>query len=80
VTVTRAKALMIIIGNPITLQNDPYWYDLLKFCQDNGGCTKKFQLARRPKQSNTVIYGPAEFFFHYRLAHKNQNVFVGDFL
>jgi hypothetical protein len=69
VIITRAKVLMIIIGNPKTLQHDRYWFDLLKFCQDNGGCTEKFQLARRPQQNiivliftRTGVYSSVTFF------------------
>ncbi|XP_053100870.1 helicase MOV-10 isoform X2 [Hemicordylus capensis] len=36
VAVTRAKALLIIVGNPITLHKDPHWGEFLKYCTDNG--------------------------------------------
>lgn len=35
VAVTRAKALLIVVGNPFVLRCDPHWYALLKYCQDN---------------------------------------------
>lgn len=44
VAITRARALMIIVGNPDTLQRDVHWYSLLKYFVDNGalkGCTFK---------------------------------------
>ncbi|KAI8821341.1 putative helicase mov-10-B.1-like protein [Fimicolochytrium jonesii] len=35
VAITRAKALLIIIGNPVVLQDDPNWAALINFCRDN---------------------------------------------
>ncbi|XP_055627258.1 putative helicase MOV-10 isoform X2 [Toxorhynchites rutilus septentrionalis] len=37
VAITRARALMIIIGNPAALQCDPHWYRLLRYIKDNKG-------------------------------------------
>ncbi|XP_053562625.1 helicase MOV-10 [Bombina bombina] len=37
VAITRAKALLILVGNPIVLQKDPNWSRFLKFCQEKGG-------------------------------------------
>ncbi|XP_015264039.1 PREDICTED: putative helicase MOV-10, partial [Gekko japonicus] len=36
VAVTRSKALLIVIGNPATLKQDPIWGEFLKYCRDNG--------------------------------------------
>lgn len=36
---TRAKALLIVVGNPHVLCCDPHWYALLKFCKDSGAAT-----------------------------------------
>jgi helicase MOV-10 len=38
VAVTRAKYLMIVIGNPETLQKDRNWYQFVKYCYDNRAC------------------------------------------
>ncbi|KAK8923982.1 putative RNA helicase SDE3 [Platanthera zijinensis] len=41
VAVTRARSLLIIIGNPHIITKDPYWDELLRHCVDNGsyqGC------------------------------------------
>ncbi|XP_047333760.1 probable RNA helicase SDE3 [Impatiens glandulifera] len=41
VAITRAKSLMIIIGNPHITSKDPYWNALLWYCVDGGsymGC------------------------------------------
>jgi helicase MOV-10 len=46
VTITRAKALQIIIGNPTTLKTDPYWFDLLDWCLKNRCCTTQVQLGQ----------------------------------
>ncbi|XP_058813019.1 putative helicase MOV-10 [Topomyia yanbarensis] len=35
VATTRARALMIIVGNPDTLQRDLHWYSMIKYCVDN---------------------------------------------
>uniref|UniRef100_A0A2D4GFP9 RNA helicase n=1 Tax=Micrurus corallinus TaxID=54390 RepID=A0A2D4GFP9_MICCO len=35
VSLTRAKALLIIVGNPITLSKDPYWNEFLEYCKCN---------------------------------------------
>lgn len=32
VAMTRAKALLIIIGNPQTLQQDPNWFEFIRYC------------------------------------------------
>lgn len=32
VALTRAKALLIVIGNSNTLQTDPNWYEFIKYC------------------------------------------------
>lgn len=41
VAVTRAISLLIIIGNPHIVSEDPYWHQLLWYCSDNNsyqGC------------------------------------------
>ncbi|XP_073906849.1 helicase MOV-10 isoform X3 [Castor canadensis] len=39
VAVTRAKALLIVVGNPLLLGQDPDWKTFLEFCKENGGYT-----------------------------------------
>ncbi|XP_037682285.1 helicase MOV-10 isoform X2 [Choloepus didactylus] len=39
VAVTRAKALLIIVGNPLLLGHDPDWKTFLEFCREKGGYT-----------------------------------------
>ncbi|KAI7797623.1 putative helicase mov-10-B.1 [Triplophysa rosa] len=39
VAVTRAKALLIIVGNPIILQTDTNWGRFIKYCKEEGGYT-----------------------------------------
>jgi len=41
VAITRAKALLIVVGNPHILSQDPDWSDLLEFARSKGcytGC------------------------------------------
>ncbi|XP_042321796.1 helicase MOV-10 [Sceloporus undulatus] len=35
VAITRAKALLIIVGNPMTLAKDLHWAEFLKYCREN---------------------------------------------
>ncbi|XP_054464459.1 putative helicase mov-10-B.2 [Anoplopoma fimbria] len=37
VAVTRAKALLIVVGNPTVLNTDPTWARFIQYCQDEGG-------------------------------------------
>jgi helicase MOV-10 len=39
VAVTRAKALLIIVGNPNILQYDKYWKELIRYCKENNATT-----------------------------------------
>ncbi|XP_070558236.1 putative helicase MOV-10 [Ptychodera flava] len=39
VAVTRAKALLIVVGNPFMLQKDPHWNRLLDYCRGKGAYT-----------------------------------------
>ncbi|XP_042148486.1 putative helicase MOV-10 isoform X2 [Ixodes scapularis] len=39
VSITRAKALLIVIGNPDTLSGDPCWRSLVEFCIKKGAYT-----------------------------------------
>uniref|UniRef100_A0A8C8SHY1 RNA helicase n=1 Tax=Pelusios castaneus TaxID=367368 RepID=A0A8C8SHY1_9SAUR len=39
VAITRAKALLIVVGNPDVLSQDPHWAMFLRYCMDNGGYT-----------------------------------------
>lgn len=38
VALTRAKALLIVVGNPVVLQVDQYWRTFIRYCYDNGSC------------------------------------------
>ncbi|XP_069378985.1 putative helicase mov-10-B.2 isoform X2 [Paralichthys olivaceus] len=38
VAVTRAKALLIVVGNPRVLNTDPTWARFIQFCSEEGGC------------------------------------------
>ncbi|XP_053685736.1 putative helicase mov-10-B.1 [Sabethes cyaneus] len=45
VALTRAKALLVVIGNPETLQRDANWYEFIRYCYQNNAIRGvKFQL------------------------------------
>lgn len=39
VSLTRAKYLMIVVGNPVTLLQDPCWAKFIGYCRNNGAFT-----------------------------------------
>ncbi|KAI8503659.1 hypothetical protein Bbelb_186300 [Branchiostoma belcheri] len=39
VSVTRAQALLIMVGNPHVLGQDPYWLSMLQYCVEQGAYT-----------------------------------------
>ncbi|XP_068193715.1 putative helicase mov-10-B.2 isoform X2 [Antennarius striatus] len=39
VAMTRAKALLVVVGNPRVLNSDPTWAKFIQFCQEEGGYT-----------------------------------------
>jgi helicase MOV-10 len=39
VAITRAKALVIVVGNPYVLHEDPHWRYFLSYCLVNGAYT-----------------------------------------
>ncbi|KAM8795940.1 helicase MOV-10 [Eudromia elegans] len=39
VALTRAKALLIVVGNPAVLAKDPHWRRFLTYCKEEGGYT-----------------------------------------
>lgn len=50
VAITRAQALLIVIGNPIVLSLDPLWRELLNYIHINGGWEGK-QLDWNPEEA-----------------------------
>ncbi|NWV07663.1 SDE3 helicase, partial [Ptilonorhynchus violaceus] len=39
VAITRAKALLIVVGNPAVLSKDQHWHRFLRYCKEEGGYT-----------------------------------------
>ncbi|XP_021395152.2 helicase MOV-10 [Lonchura striata] len=39
VAITRAKALLIVVGNPTVLSKDQHWCRFLRYCKEQGGYT-----------------------------------------
>uniref|UniRef100_UPI003AABEA36 putative helicase mov-10-B.1 n=1 Tax=Centroberyx gerrardi TaxID=166262 RepID=UPI003AABEA36 len=38
VAMTRAQALLIVVGNPAVLKTDPNWNQFIEYCSSKGGC------------------------------------------
>ncbi|XP_033218429.1 putative helicase MOV-10 [Belonocnema kinseyi] len=58
VTITRAKSLLIVVGNPKFLQIDPCWSVFLEYCQKNGACLgKKFTLTELSEDEKLKMAG-----------------------
>ncbi|XP_027716180.1 helicase MOV-10 [Vombatus ursinus] len=69
VAVTRAKALLIIVGNPLLLRQDPEWNMFLDFCKKNGGYTgcpfPSLELEQTLEQQlSTLSLGPSTSEIH----------------
>ncbi|NXH43973.1 SDE3 helicase, partial [Dicaeum eximium] len=39
VAITRAKALLVVVGNPTVLSKDEHWHRFLRYCKEEGGYT-----------------------------------------
>ncbi|XP_062084560.1 probable RNA helicase SDE3 [Humulus lupulus] len=55
VAITRARSLLIIVGNPHVVCKDPYWDRLLRHCSDNNsyqGCPLPEGLAPDPEEED----------------------------
>ncbi|XP_043932875.1 helicase MOV-10 isoform X2 [Protopterus annectens] len=39
VAMTRAKSLLIVVGNPVILSKDPIWMKFINYCSEKGGWT-----------------------------------------
>lgn len=61
VSITRAKALLIVVGNPKILQHDETWYRFIKHCMDNNACKgEKFVLRKLHTITSKVTVKPAK--------------------
>ncbi|KAJ3321096.1 hypothetical protein HDU76_000148 [Blyttiomyces sp. JEL0837] len=58
VAVSRAKQLLVVIGNPMVLNQDRHWAAFLKYCRDHGavvGYDPQGSGAGNPSNINTLI-------------------------
>jgi len=54
VAITRAKSLLVLIGNPFVLQQDPNWGSFLKYCVENK-CYKGCSLPKEKSAQDEEI-------------------------
>ncbi|XP_033121738.1 putative helicase mov-10-B.1 [Anneissia japonica] len=56
VAITRAKALLIVIGNPVVLSKDKNWKSLIYFCNKSGGSKgMNYQIDNEDEVKNLLI-------------------------
>lgn len=53
VAITRAKSLLILVGNPLILGQDPYWSQFLNYCYESGG-SRGFHLDSKDLDENVL--------------------------
>uniref|UniRef100_A0A8C2ZIB9 RNA helicase n=1 Tax=Cyclopterus lumpus TaxID=8103 RepID=A0A8C2ZIB9_CYCLU len=71
VAVTRAKALLIVVGNPRVLNTDPTWARFIQYCRDEGGYDGYEQL----EEDLDVVERLAALSINFDI-HGDRNVFV----
>ncbi|XP_023659848.1 putative helicase mov-10-B.1 isoform X3 [Paramormyrops kingsleyae] len=54
VAMTRAKALLIVVGNPVILCKDPTWKRFIHYCKERRGCTG-FDLAEVEEEDDVLM-------------------------
>lgn len=47
VALTRARSLMIVVGNPSTLEQDPTWKQFIEYCRENGAIAQPKEPSNR---------------------------------
>lgn len=56
VVLTRAKCLLIIVGNPETLQKDQNWNSFIHFCKDNNACVgERFRIKKMTDEEENLV-------------------------
>jgi superfamily I DNA and/or RNA helicase len=60
VAISRAKALLIVVGNPKVLMQDPYWEALIKYCEANNSCVGE-QPSSAEEEASLLQSALAEF-------------------
>ncbi|OCT91583.1 hypothetical protein XELAEV_18014642mg [Xenopus laevis] len=53
VAITRAKSLLILVGNPVVLGQDPHWSQFLNYCSDSGGY-RGFKIESKDLHENII--------------------------
>ena len=65
VAVTRAQALLIIVGNPYLLQRDPCWGSMINFCHYEGAYT-----------GGSLIPPRANYYYHHHNHHHHHDLVI----
>lgn len=55
VAITRAIALLIVIGNPDILQCDPHWREFLQYCSENSAFVGEPAKGTLPEDFNPSV-------------------------
>ncbi|XP_041083835.1 putative helicase MOV-10 [Polyodon spathula] len=54
VAMTRAKALLIVVGNPFVLSKDPIWHRFIQYCSEGGGYTG-YDFTEEEEEEETLV-------------------------
>lgn len=70
---TRAKALLIIVGNPAIISTDEYWKALYNYCKEHGSCVC---FDNCPLSPDMISMLKREYFFSGRSAAVSNKISV----
>ncbi|XP_058836477.1 putative helicase mov-10-B.1 [Topomyia yanbarensis] len=59
VAITRARALMIIVGDPIMLERDKHWRQLVNYCRKNDAIVPTYNIPKQCHKKASSVEVPA---------------------